>query len=221
MLKLFCIPGRLLAKIFSREKRRTYRSIRSKPVYGPGIILVSLVSWLALAGGVLFAVDKAGLLKQALDVGVEVAQGNGEAPVPPPDDLPANPEPAQTTTPTGSGGLSPEGQSTTGLPQVAPSGPESPTTGTTTPVPGAEQWLVILRSVKKDAKDSRAEAEKLRDRYRTKGLEVDVFDAGAFPRLDKSYWIVALGPFEGRAKAVIVLDKAKKIEPGLMIRQGL
>jgi len=207
MLKLFCIPGRLLAKLFSREKKRAYRSVRSKPVYGPGIILVSLAGWLALAAGVLFAVDKAGLLKQVLDVGVGVTQGTQETETPPADpEVEPGPEPGQITTGSASGGLSVEGQSTAGLPSTTPGGTERPGgTVNTAPAVEIEQWLVVLHSI---PKNSRNEAERRKTQYRNKGLEVDVLDSGAFPRIENgSWWLVALGPFDDKDRAVAVANE--------------
>ena len=221
MLKLFCIPGRLLAKLFSKEKRRAYRSVRSKPVYGPGIILVSLVGWLALAGGVLFAVDKAGLLKQALDVGVEVTQGGDEGTgTPPPIEPEAESGPGQTTTGSATGGLSAEGQSTAGLPQATPGGGSDQAGGANnTPVAATEQWLVILHSIPKSARD---EAERRKVRYRNQGLEVDVLDSGAFPLITNgSWWIVALGPFDDKDKALAAANKARQFNSQLMVRRGM
>lgn len=218
MLKLFCIPGRLLAKLFSRDKKRAYRSVRSQPGYGPGIILVSLVCWLALAGGILFAVDKSGLLKQALDVGVEVAQGGGgEGTEPQPDNPVTDPPPAApVTSGSATGGLSAEGQSTS-LPSTVTGG-EAPAGGVNTPVIEVEQWLVILHTIPKSSRD---EAERRRAQYRNKGLEVDILDTDAFHRLRKGNWIIALGPFEDRAEAFAAADRAKQFNSGLMVRRGL
>ena len=220
MLKLFCIPGRLLAKLFSREKKRAYRSIRSKPSYGPGMILISLVGWLALAGGILFAVDKAGLLNKALDVGVEVAQGGGDQDEAPPADPGANPEPTSpTTTGSATGELSGEGQSPTGLPPAASGGEGAATGINKTPVAAAEQWLVILHSIPKSARD---EAERRKTRYRNQGLEVDVLDSDAFPLITSgSWWIVALGPFDDKTKALAAANRAKQFNSELMVRRGM
>ena len=208
MLKLFCIPGRLLAKLFSREKKRAYRSVRTKPGYGPGIVVISLVCWLALIGGVLFAVDKAGLLKQALDVGVEVAQGGGDPTAVDPEPVPTPDEPTPTTTGSAKGGLSEDGQSPSELPPV-PGGTTAPAGGA--PVVVDEQWLVILHSIPKSARD---EAERRKTQYRNKGLEVDILDTDAFPRLKSnsgSYWIIALGPFENKGEAVDAANRANDI----------
>lgn len=219
MLKLFCLPGRLLAQLFSREKKRAYRSVRSRAGYSPGMILISLACWLVLAGGVLFAVDKAGLLKQALDVGVEVAQGNGEQGEGTPFDT-GNADETDETAPgvTGSatGGLSSDGQSTVGLPAVT-----SGTEGTGLGAPPAieiEQWLVILHTIPKTSRD---EAERRKNQYHTKGLEVDILDTDAFHRLRKGSWIIALGPFEDKNSALEAANRARQFTSDLMVRRGL
>lgn len=226
MFKLFCLPGRILAKLFSPESRRSYRSIRSKPSYGAGVILLSLISWLALAGGILYAVDKAGLLKQALDAGVEVAQG-GETGVgnPPPGGAEAadgssapNGSGAGGSSPSASGGLAPENQSTTDV-SSPPGSDQSGATVSAAPSDAVqvEQWLVILHTI---PKSGRAEAERRKTQYRNKGLNVDILDTDAFPRLVKGNWIIALGPFDQKAEAVTASNKAKQYNSSLMVRQG-
>lgn len=215
MLKLFCIPGRLLAKLFSRERRRSYRSMRGRPSYGAGTVFVSLVVWLALAGGALYAVDKAGLLERALDAGVEAAQSAAE-----PSETPATDPPVETPPPavTGSatGALSGEGQGSATLPTA--SGGAENTGSTAAQAVEIEQWLVILHTIPKSSRD---EAERRRNQYHAKGLPVDILDTDAFHRLKKGSWIIALGPFEDRAKALLAADKAKQLAPGLMIRRGI
>ncbi len=70
---LFLAPGRLAANSL-KDKKRHYRSVRQKTPGGPGVLLVSLAFWLLILAGLMVAVDKSGLLKEALDAGVEVAQ---------------------------------------------------------------------------------------------------------------------------------------------------
>ena len=214
MLKdLFLAPGRLLAKIFSREKRRSYRSTRSRPGVGLGTVILSLISWLALAGVGLYAADKAGLLKQALDVGVEVAgQGVGDDPEPTPPPV----EPGSDISATGA--ITPGGQTAGGgsTPPTASSPQTTPPAGAVQPE--TELWLVILHTIPKNA---RKEAEKRQNQYRSKGLGVEILDTDAFPRLSAGYWIIAQGPFEDRASALAAADKAKAFNSGLMVRRGL
>ena len=213
MLKdLFLAPGRLLGKIFSREKRRTYRSTRGRPGVSPGVVILSLLSWLALAGVALYAADKAGLLKQALDVGVEVAGQNAEGDTPDPAPAP----PALPDSTSASGAITPGGQTSGG--GVLPPAGSTAQTGAAIQPPETELWLVILHTIPKEA---RQEAERRQTQYRSKGLGVEILDTDAFPRLSTGYWIIAQGPFEDRASALAAADKAKAFNSGLMVRRGL
>lgn len=218
--KLFLAPGRLLLTILSAGKRKKYRSSRNHPGIGFGMILLSLLCWLVIAGGVLFAVDKAGLLKQALDVGVEVTGVNaGDKPAPGPGDGATAEEDGNH--PTASGSLISGAGDDSALPQ----GGQNISGGGGTAVaenqqPGevAEMWLVILHSIPKSARD---EADRLRKQYKTRGLEVDVLDSDAFPRLKRGLWLVAIGPFEDKNSATEAANKATKFNAQLMVRKGL
>lgn len=212
MLKdLFLTPGRILSKFFIREKRKAYRSARSRPAESLGTVLLSLVCWLALAGCVLYSIDKAGFLKQALDVGVEVATG---------DETNEDPQPTQDEPQDSEikGSLEQE--------PVAPPPATPPTTATGNPAAQAESpgemWLVILHSI---PKSGREEAERRQAQYRGKGLEVEILDTDAFPLLQgskgESWWIIALGPFDSKAEALSASNKARSFNNGLMVRRGL
>ena len=206
MLKsIFLAPGRLLARLFRRDRRRAYRSARSRSGAGPGMVILSLIAWLALAGLVLYTVDKAGLLKQALDAGVDVATS------PEPDNVPPTPPPVSENTSSAGGSLKAASQNG----YIPPVNTE---VRNAQPAVENEMWLVILHSI---PKSSRAEAERLQSQYKSKGLEVDILDTDAYPRLKAGNWIVALGPFDDRASALVVANEAKSFRSGLMVRRGL
>lgn len=188
-------PGLLLAKLLTREKKRSYRSPRQKPEVSPGLAVLSLFCWLALAGAVLFVIDKAGFLEQALDAGVEVAknidQPTPEAEIPPP-----------------------VSGSTVGQPI-----PAAPSTSTSLQQQiVVEQWLVILHTIPKSGRD---EAERRKTRYQNRGLGVDILDTDAFPRLKSGNWIITLGPFDDRDSAMKAAEKAKTFNSKLIVRRGM
>ncbi len=215
MLKdLFLAPGRLLTILLSRDKKKSYRGARGarggRSSAGLGIVLPSLAAWLILAGLVLYTVDKFGLLNRALDVGVEVTTNSENR---------AEPEPAPTPVPpveTGSatGTLTPDSAATAPLPiPAAPAASDQPAVK-------IEQWLVIFHSIPK--KSGREEAERRQAQYRSRGLNVEILDNNAFPRLKGGdWWIVAQGPFDTQAAAQAAADKAKKFTTDFMIRRGL
>ncbi|MDR2945536.1 MAG: SPOR domain-containing protein [Candidatus Adiutrix sp.] len=203
-----------MAKLFFRERKRSYRSVRGRPSYGPGTVLLSLIVWLALAGGVLYAVDKAGLLERALDAGVGAAQNAGDTPDTPEPNPVTEPAPLPPTSGSATGDLTAGGQG----PATLPAASTSPAGTAAAPAVEIEQWLVILHTIPKSSRD---EAERRRSQYHAKGLAVDILDTDAFHRLKKGSWIIALGPFENRAEALLAADKAKELAPGLMIRRGL
>jgi len=208
LMGLFLWPGRLAARLFSRDHKKDYRSRRPRPEATGLLALLSLVLWLAGAGALLHALDRTGLLKGALDAGVEVAQRERmtvePAPPPSPEPAPAPPEPGESTVGGTLAGPEPIAAAPAG--QTAPAALET------------EMWLVILHSIPKTA---RAEAERRQAGYKTRGLEVDILDTNAFPKLPANYWVIALGPFDSRAEALTAADRAKAFNSGLMIRRGL
>lgn len=216
MLKdLFLTPGRLLTKIFTKEKKRSYRSARSRPAESLATIALSVVCWLALAGCVFYSIDKAGFLKQALDVGVEVATNGGEEATAP---SPTADEPGQSSgSITGSLNTNSGGQTAPAVNDGArPVQSDQPAVET-------EIWLVILHSIPK-TDEGRREAERRQSQYIGRGLRVDVLDTDAFPLLrgskGESWWIVALGPFDTREAALAASDKARSFNSGLRVRRG-
>ncbi len=218
MLKnLFLAPGRLLARLFSREKKKTYRSTRQRPKNGLGMVILSIIGWLAVAAALLYAADKAGLLNKALDVGVEVAinaeadnRAGGETADPPAPEAERGPGSV-------SGSLSGSGQSG-GAPASGSATLPEGSSIQSAQVVDPELWLVILHTI---PKSSRSEAERRKNQYRERGLEVQILDTDSFPRLRAGSWIIALGPFDEKAAALAASDKAKTFNSGLMIRRGL
>jgi len=209
---LFLWPGRLVAGLFSSDRKKEYRSRRQRAETTGRVVLLSLVLWLAGAGVLLFALDRTGLLKEALDAGVEVAQGErpaepASAPESPPAPEPASvPEPAPAAAPPA---LAPVETTAGDLPAPTEEAP---------PAVEAEMWLVILHSI---PKSGRHEAERRQAGYKAKGLAVEILDTNAFPKLPPDYWIIALGPFDRRAEALTAADKAKAFNSGIMVRRGL
>lgn len=223
MLKdLFLTPGRLLTRIFAKEKKRSYRSARSRPTESLATIALSVVCWLALAGCVFYSIDKAGFLKQALDVGLEVATNGGEEVADPSTPPPVNDSGQSSGSVTGSlntntnsGGQAPAPSATEG---------SRPPQQSSQPAVGTEMWLVILHSIPK-TDEGRREADRRQSQYIGRGLRVDVLDTDAFPLLrgskGESWWIVALGPFDTKDAALAASDKARAFNSGLRVRRGL
>lgn len=214
LMDLFLAPGRFLGKAFSREKKRSYRSLRGPSGLGFGVVLASLASWLVLAGLALYAVDKAGLLKQALDVGVEVATTGEKPGEPPPAAPPDVRNGAEASSATAAGAL-PERN---GSGSTVPSNGLPVTAGAPAPAAEAELWLVILHTI---PKVSREEAERRQSQYASRGLKVEILDTDAFPRLKSGNWIIAQGPFDDKASALAASEKAKAFNAGLIVRRGL
>ncbi len=219
---IFLAPGRLLATAF-KDKKRNYRSVRKKTPQGAGVFIVSLAVWLLLLAGIMTAADKSGLLKEILDAGVEVAQSRAV-------DGGAESVPAPTPDGAASGDAAASGGETGGQEAAAPPDAVAPPEGQANqgggavdvPPPesaaAAERWLVILHTIPKAARE---EAERRQKQYQGQGLQVEIMDTDAFPRLLGGNWIIALGPFEGRADALAAANKAKEFNANLMVRRGL
>lgn len=220
MLKnLFLAPGRFLLKIFSGDRRRTYRSARPRTSSGLGLGLLSAVLWVLMALAVLFAADKAGFLNKALDVGVEAAGGEtlgGDPAEPAQEELPE--EESGPGLPNATGRLDGGSPATTAPPPADPATSAPGGGQTAVEQQGAEMWLVILHSIPKSGRD---EAERRQKQYKAKGLDVKILDTDAFPRLVPGNWIIALGPFDDRASAMAASNRAKEFQNGLMVRRGL
>jgi hypothetical protein len=94
----------------------------------------------------------------------------------------------------------------------------NPPASATTEVAEAERWLVILHTIPKSARD---EAERRQNQYRDRGLQVEIMDTDAFPRLVGGSWIIAQGPFDSRAQALEAANTAKEFNSNLMVRRAL
>ncbi len=68
---------------------------------------------------------------------------------------------------------------------------------------------------------ARQEAERRQTQYRNRGLQVEIMDTDAFPRLVGGSWIIAQGPFDGRAEALDAANRAREFNSNLMVRRGL
>lgn len=219
---VFLAPGRILAKAF-KDKKRNYRSVRSKTPGGPGVVLVSLGFWFLIVAGLLVAVDKSGLLKEVLDAGVEVAQTAGGAGTPEGDAAEG-----AGAAPPAAGGEATDGERNAAQPSGTTgalsgnlsnpgTGPATSTASGTTEA-AAERWLVILHTIPKMARD---EAERRQNQYRAQGLAVEIMDTDAFPRLLGGNWVIAQGPFDSRDQALDAAAKARAFNADLMVRRGL
>lgn len=198
ILDLFLSPGRLIARLFFWNKKRTYRSLRKRSGSGPGIFLLSLLIWLTVIGGVLYTVDQTGLLHTTLDTGIETAS----------QAEPLLKQPAASVEPE----LTPfietpatEEQTATEHLMINPS-------------QEVEMWLVVLHTIPKKARD---EAERRQAQYLVKGLVVEILDTDAFPKLQSGYWIIAQGPFDDRTSALAAADIVKTFNAGLRVLRGL
>jgi hypothetical protein len=82
----------------------------------------------------------------------------------------------------------------------------------------SEAWLVIVESI---PKDKRVEAEQSLARHKKRGLNLEIVDTDAYPRLKSGMWTLASGPYdtekEARAAAAIIKPKVRD----LMVRRGL
>lgn len=207
MLKsLFLAPGRLAAKLFNNDKRRHYRSARMRPVnVGMGTVFVSLLFWMALAGGGYMAVST------PTETGSSGPATSGQAQDPP--DLPG-----ESGGPLTEGGRVTAGNSTAGAGSSA-GGAVNNSVSTPAPVV-TQQWLVILHTIPKSGRDARNEAERKQIQYRNRGLEVEILDTDSYPKLRAGSWIIALGPFDNKDTALTASNIARTFQSDLMVRQA-
>jgi hypothetical protein len=227
MLKTILLgPGRLLCGrgLTDEGRHRRYRLAAYKNPGEIPVIIVSLIFWaLAISGAVL--------------VSAKTSNVNPPRPQPAPT---ARTEPAasaqapeagnQTAPPSAvSGSLTAPaaGNLTVPAAQAAPPAGGNLTAGA---VPAVSQpqspalavppeiWLVIVESIPKSA---RPEAERALARHKKRGVELELLDTDAFPKLKSGMWTLALGPFDSKkeadAAAVILKPKVKD----LMVRRGL
>lgn len=206
---LFLAPGRLVSKLFSKDKRRQYRSVRQRQAGGPGVGLLSLLVWLLLLGGLIVLADKSGFLTEALDMGVEAVSGAS--------DNSADEDQGPSALADGAKAA------LSGPPPALAQPAETAESVESAAVVGeslqrSELWLVILDTIPKSARD---EAERLQIRYRNRGLEVEIMDTDNFPLLLSGYWIIAQGPFDSRADALAAGNIAGTYKSDLIVRRGL
>jgi cytoskeletal protein RodZ len=81
-----------------------------------------------------------------------------------------------------------------------------------------EAWLVILESIPKSA---RPQAERALEKQKKKGLNVELFDTDAYPRLKSGLWALGVGPFDTKKEALEASEALKPKFKGLMVRRGL
>ncbi|KXS56582.1 MAG: hypothetical protein AMR96_01850 [Candidatus Adiutrix intracellularis] len=198
IIDLFLSPGRLIARLFFLDRKRAYRSLRKRSGSGPGVFLLSLLVWLALVGGVLYAVDQTGLLHTALDAGIKAATQSEPLLQQPATSVEPEPAPFVET---------PATKDQTAAEHL-----------TINPSQEVEMWLVVLHTIPKKARD---EAERRQAQYRVKGLVVEILDTDAFPKLQSGYWIIAQGPFDDRTSALAAADIIKTFNTGLRVLRGL
>jgi hypothetical protein len=210
MLKsIFLGPGRFFFGQPSTEELRARRwnlKVRSQ---SPAIF-VSLIFWLLLmAGGYL-------LLQKFSNVD------------PPPPKPRAE---IKSLTPTGAqpSGTAPMVVSTASGGSLGASSPTNQTSGAVTPaadpiapvekaLPPPEIWLVIVESIPKSA---RSEAERALARHKKKGLELELLDTDAYPKLKSGLWALAQGPFDSKKEAEAAALVLKPKVKSLMVRRGL
>ncbi|MDR1111264.1 MAG: SPOR domain-containing protein [Deltaproteobacteria bacterium] len=219
MLKDFLLsPGRYLCRKFSGNKRKA-RFASRQAVRGP-VVLVSLVSWLALAALSVvlvtrFASPPTPGVARSGEQGPRGEAAQGEA---------AQNEAAASAAASQPGAQAEgvQGAATAGDPAAVgqptveqalePAGPEA------APQAGGEAWLVIVESI---PKNKRAEAEQSQARHKRRGVELELFDTDAYPMLRSGMWTLAVGPFENKREADEAAAALRPKVRDLMVRRGL
>jgi hypothetical protein len=82
----------------------------------------------------------------------------------------------------------------------------------------AEAWLVIVESI---PKNKRIEAEQSLARHTKRGLNLEIVDTDAYPRLKGGMWTLAAGPFDSQQEALVAAAEIKPKVKDLMVRRGL
>jgi hypothetical protein len=234
ILRLFLAPGRLLCGNKQPKGRKRMRYSQRNP-YRASQVIVSILVWLAVFGGA-WALGQR-LLRPDPPPPLATLSGQTEpdssaAPVfPAPGQGPAQPAQAPGGIQAGLAALQgrPQGQapaSQEGQPAGQNSQPQTElrvpddlrVPAGQSPAASPQVWLVIVESIPKAA---RAQAEEALARHKRRGVNLELMDTDAFPRLKSGMWTLAMGPFESRAEAEA---KAAEIKPkvrDLMVRRGI
>jgi hypothetical protein len=70
-------------------------------------------------------------------------------------------------------------------------------------------------------KAARKEVEAERDRFRRRGVDLEIFDTDAYPLLKSDMWTLALGPFDSKTEADAKAAEIGSKVRGVMVRRGL
>ncbi|MDR1083289.1 MAG: SPOR domain-containing protein [Deltaproteobacteria bacterium] len=208
MLKtIFFGPGRVLCGRSVSENSRNPRF--RLPFYrNPGqvtVLVISVFFWaMVITGGVLLTT-----LNSNVDPPAPPRPREAET-EPPPASAPVPAERAGTGNNNLTASLTPAAVSAS--PQTAVSPPEA------TPLSPPEIWLVIVESIPKSA---RSEAEKAQARHKMRGVELDLLDTDAYPKLKSGMWTLAQGPFDSKKEAEAAALSLKPKVKDLMVRRGL
>ncbi|MDR2354408.1 MAG: SPOR domain-containing protein [Deltaproteobacteria bacterium] len=222
---IFLAPGRFLNHTFSK-KRKKFRYVARSHEAGK-ILSLSVLAWLCII--FLACVAKAGFSTGPEPITASLVPPTilqpEEVPPPPlsqaPSVEPALPVPqlpnmaqsAALNQPLPSGTSTQTSPDLVVVPRELLPRPDSPPLE-----PPPEAWLVIIESIPKSA---RTKAEESQSRQRKKGLEVELVDTDAYPRLKSGMWALALGPFETKAQADLAAQRIKPKVKEFMVRRGL
>ena len=208
MKSFFLVPGRLISKLLGGEKKRALRSPRQRSEASLGLVVISLIFWVAFGASLVFLLNSFFFSGGTTGSKVEVPSPS-EAVSAVAAEGQAGQKSLATTENTGKVAAASSLVVPIVTPQVSPER-----------LVAVEQWLVILHTIPKP-KNGRDEAERRKANYQTRGLGVDILDTDAFPRLRSGSWIIALGPFEDRAIAYRMAEEAKSYNSKLIVRRGL